>query len=88
MALFGQGKTDEEKSLEKIAKALDSMRRKEPNGCLHAGCFGMGVLFDANDASLVVEGVLEFLQKNGREVVDVKPCLSDSYGMVFTVLYR
>ena len=38
---------------------------------------------------MVLDGVLEFLQKNGREIVDVKPSTNSGSGnSLFTVLYK
>ena len=45
MALFA-GKSDEEKGLERIAKALDGMMLKESDGKVHAGLFEIGGLSD------------------------------------------
>lgn len=89
MGLFDGGRTQEDKNLEKIARALDEMRLKEPDGLLHAGCFGVSMIADAASISMVLDGVLEFLQKNGREIVDVKPSANSGSGnSLFTVLYK
>ena len=87
MGLFDGGKSQEEKDLEKVARALETMRVKEPDGYVHAGCFKVSL----DTTSMVIDGVLEFLQRNGREIVDVKQGLAsgaDASNALYTVLYR
>lgn len=97
MGLFGSGKTSEEKHEERVARALDEMgvsvdSLKQPDGKLHVGCFDAGsVLASRRNLSLTVDGVVGFLQDQGREVVDVK--LSPGSGesaisQLVTILYR
>ncbi|HIY83723.1 hypothetical protein [Rubneribacter sp.] len=98
MGLFGSGKSDEEKLQERVAKALDEMgitveSASEKDGALHVGCFqGSSGLTSYKNLSLTMEGVIGFLQQNGREIVDVKvnPCGSGDTVMsqLVTVLYR
>lgn len=98
MGLFGSGKSNEEKLQERVAKALDEMgitaeSVTEKDGAVHAGCFqGSSGLSSYKNLSLTMEGVLGFLQANGREIVDVKvsPCGSGDTIMsqLVTVLYR
>ena len=57
------------------------------------GCFqGSSGLTSYKNLSLTMEGVIGFLQQNGREIVDVKvnPCGSGDTVMsqLVTVLYR
>ena len=98
MGLFGSGKSDEEKLQERVAKALDDMGVTaetvgQKDGALHVGCFqGSSGLSSYKNLSLNMEGVVGFLQQNGREIVDVKvnPCGSGDTVMsqLVTVLYR
>ncbi|OUO88636.1 hypothetical protein B5F40_12335 [Gordonibacter sp. An230] len=98
MGLFGSGKSDEEKLQERVAKALDEMgitveSAAEKDGSVHVGCFqGALGLSSYKNLSMTMEGVLGFLQTNGREIVDVKvsPCGSGDTIMsqLVTVLYR
>lgn len=89
MALFA-GKSDEEKALERIARALDSMLLKESDGRVHAGLFEIDGLSDIKTATTTVNGVLEFMQERGYQIVDVK--MSDggqgTLRMKILVLYR
>lgn len=87
MGLF-DGKSAEDKNLEKIARALDEMRLKDADGRVHAGCFCTSLLADASDASLILDGVLEFLQRNDREIVNVATTATSAGSNMFTVLYR
>ena len=91
MGLFDGGKSQEEKDLEKVARALETMRVKEPDGYVHAGCFKVSLMWGIDTTSTVVDGVFEFLQRNGREIVDVKQGLAsgaDASNALYTVLYR
>ena len=98
MGLFGSGKSDEEKLQERVVKALDDMgvtveSVAEKDGALHVGCFqGSSGLTSYKNLLLTMEGVIGFLQQNGREIVDVKvnPCGSGDTVMsqLVTVLYR
>ena len=98
MGLFGPGKSAGEKLQERVAKALDEMgvtveSAAEKDGALHVGCFqGSSGLTSYKNLSLTMEGVIGFLQANGREIVDVKvnPCGSGDTVMsqLVTILYR
>ena len=90
MGLFGPGKSEGEKLQERVAKALDEMgvtveSAAEKDGALHVGCF-------QGSSGLTMEGVIGFLQANGREIVDAKvsPCGSGDTVMsqLVTILYR
>ena len=89
MALFA-GKSDEEKGLERIAKALDGMMLRESDGKVHAGLFEIGGLSDIKATSATVDGVLSFMQERGYQIVDVKVSDSgeNSLRMKVLVLYR
>ena len=89
MGLFDGGKSDEEKALEKVAKALDDMGIREADGLVHAGVFTCQS-FDDKERSQLVNAVIEFLQKQGREIVDVKiTVVGDTFGsLVVLVLYH
>lgn len=98
MSLFGSGRSDEDKLRERVAKALEEMgvtveSVAEKDGAVHVGCFqGSSGLSSYKNLSLTIEGVVGFLQANGREIVDVKvgPCGSGDSIMsqLVTVLYR
>lgn len=90
MALFGSGKSDEDKQLERVAKALESLNLQEKNGLVHAGWFTLSgfVGVDAR-SSQVIDGVLEYMQKQNYEIVDVKISAPDGTGdRTLLVLYR
>lgn len=91
MGLFGSGKTDEDKLLEQVAKCLENLCLKEKDGLLHAGLFTLelGILSDDGKGSKIVDAVLEYLQKQGYEIADVKFAKQDAtFGFTFLVLYR
>lgn len=89
MGLFS-GKTEEEKTYERVARALDELRIQDADGKIHAGLFEIGGLSDCGTASVTLNGVLGFLQENGREIVDVKITDggSGTIAMKALVLYR
>ena len=91
MGLFGSDKSEEDKQLERVAKCLDAMQLQEKDGLLHAGLFNLDFSIMSGDGkdSQIVDGVLEFMQKQGYEIVDVKFSEKNtSYGFTFLVLYR
>lgn len=91
MGLFGSDKTEEEKLLEKTAKCLESLCLQEKDGHLHAGLLTMdfSVLSGDGKDSKILDAVLEYMQKQGYEIVDVKFAEKDtSYGYTFLVLYK
>lgn len=95
MGLFGDGKSDEEKYQTRVAKALEEMGISaetvgQPDGMVHAGCFQGTTALSYRTLSQLIEGVLQFLQKQGRTIVDVKVCSVGDSGVsaLVTVLYR
>ena len=89
MGLFSS-KTEEDKAYERVAKALEAMRMKHPDGKVHAGVFDVSAFADMGEISSTIDGVLGFLQENDREIIDVK--LTDTgtaaIGVKVLVLYR
>ena len=90
MGLFS-GKSSEEKTVQKVAKALESMNVRPEDGLVHAGVFDLGLMNDAKAASAVLNGILEYLQQSDREIVSVTSGLSyggDAGSLIYTILYR
>lgn len=89
MGLFSS-KTEKDKAYERVAKALEAMRMKHPDGKVHAGVFDVSAFADMGEISSTIDGVLGFLQENDREIIDVK--LTDTgtaaIGVKVLVLYR
>lgn len=89
MGLFGS-KTEKDKAYERVAKALEATRMKDPDGKVHAGVFDASAFADMGEISSTIDGVLGFLQENDREIIDVK--LTDTgtaaIGVKVLVLYR
>lgn len=71
MALFGAGKTAEEKMEKTIEEALESMNIQPEDGFVHAGAFELGIV-SQKKVSVLMNAVLVRLQKQGREIVDVQ----------------
>lgn len=72
VALFGSGKSPEDKVMEKMASYLQDMCVKEKDGMVHAGCFEISSGTSRAKTSTIIDGILEYLQKNDHEIVDVK----------------
>lgn len=89
MGLFST-KTEKDKTYERVAKALDDMRLKDADGKIHAGAFEVSAFAEIGDISTTIDGVLGFLQEQGRMIVDVKITDSGSAaaGIKALVLYR
>lgn len=91
MGLFGSGKSEEDKQLEKVAKCLEQLHLCEKDGFVHAGLFNMDLssFFEDGRDSQILDGALEFMQKQGYEILDVKFAERDSsFGFTFLVTYR
>ncbi len=72
MALFGSNKSQEEKIMEKMASYLQDMCIPEKDGLVHAGCFEISSGTSRAKTSTIINGIMEYLQKNQFEIVDVK----------------
>ena len=68
MGFMGTGKSAEDKALEKLATYLENMDLRPKDGMVHAGAFEMA----GKNTSRILNGVLEFMQKQGYEILDVQ----------------
>lgn len=72
MGLFGSEKTLEEKMESSIRDAIESMNIQPADGLIHAGAFEIGSSISQVKTSVLVNGVLVHLQKQGRKIVDMQ----------------
>lgn len=72
MSLFGSDKTLEQKMEGGIAEAIESMNIQPADGFIHAGAFEIGGMMSQKKISVLVNGVLVHLQKQGRKIVDMQ----------------
>lgn len=72
MGIMGMGKSSEDKALEKLATYLDNMDLQEKDGMVHAGAFELAGGYGRKSTSRILNGVLEFMQKQGCEIVDMQ----------------
>ena len=66
MGFMGTGKSAEDKALEKLATYLENMDLRPKDGMVHAGGSSR------KNTSRILNGVLEFMQKQGYEILDVQ----------------
>lgn len=91
MGLFGGGKPEEEKQLERVARALESLNLQEKDGLVHAGWFEAetGLSGITAKTSQVIDGVFEYIQKQGYEIVNVQMSIREnSFNPIILVLYK
>ena len=67
MGFMGTGKSAEDKALEKLATYLENMDLRPKDGMVHAGAFEMAGGYSRKNTSRILNGVLEFMQKQGYE---------------------
>ena len=84
MGFMGTGKSAEDKALEKLATYLENMDLRPKDGMVHAGAFEMAGGYSRKNTSRILNGVLEFMQKQGYEILDVQ--LSQRHGRQPAVL--
>ena len=72
MGFMGTGKSAEDKALEKLATYLENMDLRPKDGMVHAGAFEMAGGYSRKNTSRILNGVLEFMQKQGYEILDVQ----------------
>ena len=72
MGFMGTGKSAEDKALEKLATYLENMDLRPKDGRVHAGAFEMAGGYSRKNTSRILNGVLEFMQKQGYEILDVQ----------------
>lgn len=72
MGLINMGKNAEDKTLEKLATYLDNMNLQEKDGTVHAGAFELAGGYSRKNTSRILNGVLEFMQKQGYEIVNMQ----------------
>lgn len=88
MGIMGMGKSSEDKAFEKLATYLDNMDLQEKDGMVHAGAFELAGGYSRKSTSRILNSVLEFMQKQGYEIVDMQLSpsgMGDSL-MCYTVL--
>lgn len=72
MGLINMGKNAEDKTLEKLATYLDNMDLQEKDGTVHAGAFELAGGYSRKNMSRILNGMLEFMQKQGYEIVNMQ----------------
>lgn len=80
MGLFGSNKPEEERQLERVAKCLESLNLQVKDGLVHAGWFEVDVGLSGFTAktSQVLDGVFEYVQKRGYEIVNVQMSMREA----------
>ena len=86
MGFMGTGKSAEDKALEKLATYLENMDLRPKDGMVHAGAFEMAGGYSRKNTSRILNGVLEFMQKQGYEILDVPLSPAIGFGMKVAAL--
>ena len=72
MGFLNTGKSAEDKALEKLAAYLESMDLRKKDGTVHAGAFELAGGYSRKNTSRILNEVLEFMQKQGYEILNVQ----------------
>lgn len=71
MGLLDFNKAPEQKIEKALNKAVESINLQPKDGLIHAGAFEIGIV-GQQKVSIILDGVLGYLQRSDREIVDVK----------------